>query len=114
MSVHPQFDLVHAFLLKLDGLDVAGQIQAFIDEAIDNGGNYLSPGTKGQCSHLFEISLHNIFATGASDDEAIRNWKKVARAKMTPVEGDGFITVYPPFRNPCSLNPCSLNDEGGL
>ena len=82
MSSHAQFPRVRAFMRKLDGLDMDGQIDAFINEAIESGSSYLGPGTKGPCSHLFEISLYNIFANGAYEDEAIRNWKKAADAQM--------------------------------
>ncbi|PIE15299.1 MAG: hypothetical protein CSA68_07305 [Rhodobacterales bacterium] len=77
-----------------------GQKDAFFNEIMESGGSYVAPGGNDRSSHLFEISLHGVVAYGSSEDEAIRNWKKAARAQAPLVEDDGFITVHPPFPNP--------------
>lgn len=100
MSFHVQFDRLPGFLLNLECLDIAGQRDAFMNEVMESGGSYVPPAGDDWSSHLFEISLHGVVAYGSSEDEAIRNWKKAARAQVPLVEDDGFITVHPPFPNP--------------
>lgn len=86
MSFHAQFDRLSAFLLNLECLDMAGQCDAFMNEVMECGGSYVPPAGDDWSSHLFEISLHGVVAYGSSEDEAIRNWKKAARAQVSLVE----------------------------
>ncbi len=80
MSLYAQFERIHAFLLNLECLGPEGQKDAFMNEVMENGGSYVPPAGDDWASHLFEISLHGVVAYGSSEDEAIRNWKKAARA----------------------------------
>lgn len=100
MTTHLLNDRLTAFLLNLECLDSAGQKDAFMNEVMENGGSYVPPADAAQSSHLFEIALHGVNAYGASEDEAIRNWTKAAKAVAPLIEDDGFITVHPPFPNP--------------
>ena len=78
MSFYAQFDRLAAFLLNLECLDADGQREAFMSEVIEAHGTYEPPERDEWSSHLFEIGLHGVFAIGANEDEAIRNWKKAA------------------------------------
>lgn len=100
MTTHLLNDRLTAFLLNLECLDMAGRRDAFMNEVIETGGSYVPPADAAQSSHFFEIALHGVNAYGASEEEAIRNWTKAAKAVAPLVEDDGFITVYPPFPNP--------------
>ncbi|MCF7725751.1 hypothetical protein [Sulfitobacter sp. M22] len=67
---------------------------AFMNEVIENGGRYIYTG-------IFEISLHGITSSDASEMSAIRYWRIAAiaalmNAENVAVEDDGFITVHPP------------------
>lgn len=83
------------FLLNLECLNTAGQKEAIMTEVIESGGTYVPPTRGNWSSHLFEIALHGVNAYGASEDEAIRNWKKAARAQVLLCE-----PADPPFPNP--------------
>lgn len=100
MTTHLLNDRLTAFLLNLECLCIAGQKDAFMNEVMECGGSYVPPASAAQSSHLFEISLHGVNAYGGSEEEAIRNWTKAAKAVAPLVENDGFITVHPPFPNP--------------
>jgi hypothetical protein len=100
MTTHLLNDRLTAFLLNLECLGMAGQKDAFMNEVMENGGTYVSPDLAAGMSHLFEISLHGVNAYGGSEEEAIRNWTKAAKAVAPLIEDDGFITVHPPFPNP--------------
>lgn len=100
MTTHLLNDHLTAFLLKLECLGPEGQKDAFMNEVMEYGGSYVPPASAAQSSHLFEIALHGVNAYGGSEEEAIRNWTKAAKAVATPIEDDGFITVHPPFPNP--------------
>ncbi len=92
---------------KIDAEDTETLKDAFMNEVIENGGTYDPPDGAGRS--YFEISLHDVTATGASELLAIRNWRIAATARLLnpdgrDVEADGFITMHPP----CDL----LTDTG--
>ncbi|WP_306155414.1 hypothetical protein [Roseovarius sp. MMSF_3281] len=60
--------------------DAATRADLIANEVIETGGTYTEP--KGDCSHVFEIHLHGILASGFSEDEAIQNWLCVADRTM--------------------------------
>ena len=93
MSFHAHFDRLHAFLLNLECLDAAGQRDALINECNEAKGHFIPPTRHLQ--HLWELDLHGIYATGPSEDDAIRTWKKTAHARMP-------LTDQLPFPNPCN------------
>lgn len=84
------------FLHNLDRLSVQGQQDAFVNEVLESNGCFTAP--KHDRSHLWELCLHGINATGATEEEAIANWKRLAHKPRAqpPVEDDGFVTVHPP------------------
>lgn len=84
-----------AFLMNLECLDAQGQQDAFVNEAMETFGRFDAPA--GDRSHRWELDLHGICADGATEEEAIANWKRLARqhCKLDSTEDDGFITVYP-------------------
>jgi hypothetical protein len=86
-----------AFLHNLDRLSATGQHDAFINEVLESNGFFIAP--KHDQSHLWELSLHGINATGANEEEAIANWKRLAIKAMPDdqMEDDGFVTVHPPL-----------------
>jgi hypothetical protein len=90
-------DRLTAFLDRLQDVDRADRNDAFMNEVMENGGSYVPPAGTTTSSHLFEISLHNVSAFGATEPEAIRNWIKAANAIAAQTEDDGFITVHPPI-----------------
>ena len=93
MSLHANFERLPSFLINLECLDLAGQRDAFINECLETGGHISEPAE--HVSHLWEASLHEIFASGTSEEEVIRNWKKAAHKHAPLIEADGFITVHP-------------------
>lgn len=84
-----------AFLQNLENLSATGQHDAFINEVLESNGYFTAP--KHDRSHLWELSLHGIAASGSNEEEAIANWKRLARKSFPTeeIEDDGFITVYP-------------------
>lgn len=91
------------FLSTLDRLSPVALQDAVVNEVIETGGSYCPPPPEGSdawASHLFEIALHGVTATGMSEAEAIRNWRKAAQAICPTSEADGFLTVHPPFPDP--------------
>lgn len=85
-----------AFLQNLDHMSAEGQQDAFINEVIENFGSFTPP--SGDRSHQWELQLHGITASGANEEEAIANWKRLALKQHPPeedIEDDGFITVHP-------------------
>ncbi len=101
MSFHDNFDRLTCFLLNLECLDMAGQEDAFVHEALETGGTFPLPCDDDYFDMpALVIDLHEVRALGRSLSEAIRNWKKAARERAPLPEDDGFITVYPPFENP--------------
>jgi len=72
-----QFDRLPHFLLNLECLGPAGQIEAIINECNEANGYFHAPVRNR--SHFWELSLHGIYGTGASEEQAIRNWKKAAQ-----------------------------------
>ena len=71
-------DRMHSFLINLECLDRAGQHDAVVAEVLETYGLFRAP--SGRRSHLWQLDLHGISATGASDEEAIANWKRLAHA----------------------------------
>lgn len=84
-----------AFLQNLERLSATDQHDAFVNEVLESNGYLTAP--KHDQSHLWELALHGIAATGANEEEAIANWKRLARKSFPneDIEADGFITVYP-------------------
>lgn len=95
-------DLLHsrfpAFLMNLECLDVQGQQDAFVNEVMETFGRF-DP-TAGDRTHQWEVELHGISANGATIEEAMSNWKRLARqaCKLDGIEDDGFITVHPALK----------------
>lgn len=91
MNLHDHFDRLTSFLLNLECLDCSGQRDAVINEIIETGGTYTPARPQGDRdtwgSHLFEISLHGVYGSGQCEDEAIRNWKKVALTQIPALDG---------------------------
>ncbi|QBR35730.1 hypothetical protein ETW23_05825 [Leisingera sp. NJS201] len=84
-----------AFLLNLERLDANGQHDAFVNEVLETFGRVDAPA--GDRTHRWELDLQGICADGATAEEAIANWKRIARRHITPpdIEDDGFVTVHP-------------------
>jgi len=86
LHIHDRF---HRFLTNLECLDCAGQHDAVVAEVLETYGLFRAP--SGRRSHLWELDLHDINAIGASAEEAIANWKRLAHAKtrsMQSADGD--------------------------
>jgi len=84
------------FLLNLECLDAPGQHDALVNEVEQAFGRLTPP--SGDRTHWWELDLHGITAEGVTVEDALAKWKKFAhqRRKLDTIEGDGFITVYPP------------------
>ena len=80
-----QFDRLHCFLLNLECLGPAGQIEAVINECNESNGSFHAPAHNR--SHRWELNLHGVYVTGASEGEAIRNWKKAAQYQVATDTG---------------------------
>lgn len=98
MSPFVLHDRLTMFLLNLECLDTTGQRDAFINEVMETDGDYDVPNmADSSASHFVELSLHNIVAYGTSEEEALNNWKHIARKSLDHlVEDDGDITIHPP------------------
>lgn len=74
-----------AFLLDLEMLDKNGQYEAFDLECQHTGGSFICPDPQdNRQTHLFELNLYGIYATGVSMFEVTRHWKTMAR-KVSPI-----------------------------
>ncbi|MCI5038726.1 MAG: hypothetical protein MRY81_03490 [Donghicola eburneus] len=100
MSIHTDFERVNSFLINLELLNGEGRTDAYFNECIETGGTYTDPAYATGATHLFEIDLHDIHATGSSHEEVQRNWSKLARQLGPDIEDDGFITVHPALPQP--------------
>ena len=80
-----QFDRLPRFLLNLECLGPAGQREAVINECNEANGYFHAPARNR--SHLWELRLHGIYVTGASEEQAIRNWKKAAQYQVATDTG---------------------------
>lgn len=87
-----------AFLLNLKYLSADGQMDAFVNEVMETFGRLDPPA--GDRTHRWELDLHGISADGATAEEAMANWKRLAHqtCKLDDTEDDGFITVHPPIK----------------
>lgn len=88
---------------QIDHSDPDTLKDAFMNEVIENGGEYAVAPSVETC--LYEISLHGIIARGASEVDAIRDWITAANAALAnpageELEADGFITMHPPCGTP--------------
>jgi len=86
MSLHAEFDHLPRLVAKMRTEDNATRRDTMMREMMETGGTWVSP--RGSTTHLFEIQLHGITATGHSEDEAITNWIKNATrhvAHTTPL-----------------------------
>lgn len=97
MSIHTDVERVKSFLINLEPLIGDGRTDAFINECMETGGTYTDPKFATGATHLFEINLHGIHATGSSHEEVQRNWSKLTRRFSPDVEDDGFVTIHPPL-----------------
>ncbi|MBT2130095.1 hypothetical protein [Aliiroseovarius lamellibrachiae] len=84
-----------AFLHNLECRDTSEQHDAFVNEVQETFGRFDPP--SGDRSHRWELDLHAITADGATEEEAIANWKRLAGklCQIEDIEDDGFITVHP-------------------
>lgn len=77
------FDRKRQFLDHLELLGPKARAESFMNEALETGGSYIPPREgDGLASHLAEINLHGFSASGASEEEAQRNWMRMARRAM--------------------------------
>ena len=95
MTTHLLNNPLAEFLGQLTRYDTDCQKDAFMNAVLESGGSYVPPASTDTSSHMFEISLHNVCAYGATEAEAIRNWIKAANAVADQIEDDGFITAHP-------------------
>ncbi|MBB5515791.1 hypothetical protein FHS89_001811 [Rubricella aquisinus] len=65
------------FLANLDHLSAPGQFDAICNEVIESCGTFTQP--NGEHSHLWELHLHDVSAVGGTEEEAIGNWKRLAK-----------------------------------
>ncbi|WP_206778545.1 hypothetical protein [Phaeobacter sp. S60] len=84
-----------AFLRNLACLDAGSLQDAFFNEALETFGRFDAP--SGDRTHRWELDLHGVCADGASAEEAMANWKRLASQHFPAqdIEDDGFITVHP-------------------
>lgn len=87
------------FLQNVADLDFEAQCAAFAKEAEKTNGSITCPADdkSGRASHLCEIRLHGVEATGGDLQEAMQNWKDAA-AYLTPVidaEALGLLNPQP-------------------
>jgi hypothetical protein len=92
---------------QIDHSDPDTLKDAFMNEVIENGGEYAVAPSVETC--LYKISLHGIIARGASEVDAIRDWITAANAALAnpageELEADGFITMHPPCGTPRDHN----------
>lgn len=89
-----------AFLRNLEWLDAQAQHDAFLNEVMETFGRFDAP--SGDRTHRWELDLHGVFADGATAEEAMANWKRLARQHFPApdIEDDGFITVHPDLNRP--------------
>lgn len=73
------------FLNNLGGLDMGGQVDAVMREAMETNGRFEAP--DGQISHLWEITLHGITAQAADEESVIDAWKRLARQRIEDTGG---------------------------
>lgn len=87
-----------SFLLNLECLSAEEQMDAFVNEVMETFGRFDPP--EGDRTHRWELELHGISADGATEEEVMANWKRLAHqtCKLDGPEGDGFITVHPPIK----------------
>jgi hypothetical protein len=95
MTTHLLTSPLANFLERLSRCGPDGHQDAFMNEVIENGGTYVPPDSIDTSSHMYELSLHNVCAYGATEAEAIRNWIISANAVAAQIEDDGFITTHP-------------------
>lgn len=77
IPTHPAPALLPTKLLASLATADTDKRRAMIESAvIEAGGTYIRP--EGTTTHLFELQLYHVSATGFSEDEAIRNWMKNA------------------------------------
>jgi len=81
-------DRLTQFLISLECLGTEGQRDAFANESIETGGTYLRPDDSPHTTHLFEIDLHGVSATGGSEREVVRNWKHAARHFVPVIDAE--------------------------
>lgn len=92
-------DVLHnrtsTFIDNLDRLTGTDHYDAFITEVRESPGQLTPPANHR--SHLWELGLHQISASGTTEEEAIANWIRIARKSAPPeeIDADGFITVIP-------------------
>jgi len=69
-----------AFLMNLECLSADGQMDVFVNEVMETFGRFDPPA--GDRTHRWELDLHGISADGATEEEAIANWKRLARVEL--------------------------------
>lgn len=70
---------VRDFLAQINRCTSLGELHdAFHNETIETGGNFLIPKGGVPASHMFEISLHSLSAFGATEEDAYAQWVKLA------------------------------------
>ena len=81
----------HAFLRRTKARSAEGLFDTFHTEIRETFGALVPP--RGDHSPLWELTLHGITATGATEREAMANWQRIAQrhcdtdAAQTPAMG---------------------------
>ena len=85
MSLHAEFDPLNVFLTRLEGRTKDQQCEAIINECLEGNGCFQAPDPNSWSSHMFEICLYGVTASGGSEAEVVTNWIRAAKAQ-TPVK----------------------------
>jgi len=92
------YNRLAAFLNNLDRLAADDHFDAFVNEIMETSGRFDTAPDGGV--GLWKLRLHGISAHGATEQEAIDNWRREARlaCPQDEAEDDGFITIHPPIK----------------
>ncbi|SEP28761.1 hypothetical protein SAMN04490248_1843 [Salinihabitans flavidus] len=73
---------IAGFFARIHGREGEDLQEAFANEAIETGGHWWPTRDPLNGQALFEIHLHGVTAIGLSLDDAIRSWRRKARARL--------------------------------
>jgi len=76
----PLDDRPRSFLGSLARLSAEATHDAFVNEVLETFGRFDPP--NGELSHRWTLDLHGICADGATEEEAICNWRRLARRQL--------------------------------
>ena len=87
----------------------ASRIDTMMNAAIETGGYYEQPRAGDNwSSHLVEIKVHNLSADGSTDDQAIRNWIRVAQNHIDAERAAATITAPGQVSSDDLRNACQV------